>query len=94
VWCTRLDRCRGDFRCFLVSASRVTITGAGFRNGATVALGYVPASIGYEKAVDVQVASDSAIVATTPPHKAGKVDVVVTNPNGETAALTDAFEYK
>src|SRR5439155_10396170 len=74
--------------------TKVSIAGTGFKKGATVGFGYVPASVGFRQAIDVQVVSDSTIVAVTPPHKPGKVDVVVTNPSGETAALTDAFEYR
>jgi hypothetical protein len=71
----------------------VSIAGAGFKKGATVGFGYVPASVGFVSAIDVQVVNDT-IVAVTPPHKPGKADVVVTNPSGDTAALTDTFEYR
>ena len=72
----------------------MSIAGSGFKKGATVGFGYVPASVGFVSAIDVQVVNDTTIVAVTPPHKPGKVDVVVTNPSGDTAALTDAFAYR
>ena len=38
-------------------------------------------------ASNVRVTSSSLIIATTPVHAAGQVDVVVTNPSGESARL-------
>jgi len=38
--------------------------------------------------------NSTAIGITVPFHAAGPVDVVVTNPNGETASQSDAFTYE
>ena len=64
----------------------VTITGTGFSAGATVQLGGVAAS-------NVVAASSTAITATTPAHAAGTVDVVVTNPDGQSATLPGGYTY-
>ena len=64
----------------------VIITGSGFVTGATVSIGGAPAQL-------VTVTSATEIRASTPPHAAGVVDVVVTNPNGQSATLSGAFTY-
>ncbi len=64
----------------------VTITGTGFSAGATVQLGGAAAS-------NVVAASSTAITATTPAHSAGTVDVVVTNPDGQSATLPGGYTY-
>jgi hypothetical protein len=64
----------------------VTITGTNFVSGATVSIGGVPASA-------VQVLSDTSITAVTGPHAAGTVTAVVQNPDGQSAAKTNAFTY-
>jgi hypothetical protein len=61
------------------------IVGTGFRTGATVRLGGVAAA--------VSGLSSSSISATAPAHSPGVVDVIVTNPGGETAAVAGAFTY-
>ena len=58
----------------------ITINGANFISGATVAFGGVSAT-------NVSVASGSTITASTPPHAPGRVNVTVTNPDGQTATL-------
>jgi hypothetical protein len=63
----------------------VTITGSGFQSGARVAFGDVEATI-------VTVTATS-ITAISPPHAAGTVAVVVTNPDGQSATLPGAFTY-
>ena len=63
----------------------VTITGTGFLSGATVKFGGTAAT-------NVSVTATS-ITATTPAHAVGKVDVVVTNPDSQSATLTQAFTY-
>jgi hypothetical protein len=63
----------------------VTITGTGFLAGATVTLDAA--------ATGVIVVSGTMITATAPARDAGTVDVVVTNPNGQTGRLTGAFTY-
>jgi hypothetical protein len=64
----------------------VTINGAHFVNGAVV-------SIGGSSATNVSVASSTMITATTPAHAAGAVNVVVTNPDNQSATLTNGFTY-
>jgi hypothetical protein len=64
----------------------VTITGANFVSGATVSFGGTPAS-------NVTVAGSTGITATTAAHAAGQVDVVVTNPDGQSATLSNGFTY-
>jgi plastocyanin len=64
----------------------VTLTGSGFAAGASVSIGGTPAS-------NVAVASATSITATTPPHGAGAVDVIVTNTDGQNARLNGAFTY-
>jgi plastocyanin len=63
----------------------VTITGTGFLSGATV-------KFGTTSATNVNVTSTS-ITATTPAHAVGKVDVIVTNSDGQSATLTQGFTY-
>lgn len=64
----------------------VTITGTGFLAGATV-------KFGGTSATNVSVTSATSIQATAPAHAAGKVDVVVTNTDNQSATLTQAFTY-
>jgi len=71
----------------------VTIVGAGFTPRTSVNFGYVPATMGYERAPQISVQSPSTIKAVTPPHAAGTVDLVVSNPDGSSATLTNAFTY-
>ena len=63
----------------------MTISGTGFRQGVTVTIGGVKAS--------VTGTSGSQIIATAPAHPPGLVDVTVTNPGGETFALAGSFTY-
>ncbi|MBX5480258.1 MAG: IPT/TIG domain-containing protein [Myxococcaceae bacterium] len=65
----------------------VTISGDNFAPGATVTFGGAPAT-----AVVFQ--SSTTLVATTPSHAAGTVDVVVTNPDGQSATLKNAFTFQ
>jgi hypothetical protein len=64
----------------------VTVSGAGFAPGASVAFGGVPAS-------DATVVDTATITATTPPGVAGPSDVTVTNLDGRTGALPGGFTY-
>jgi hypothetical protein len=64
----------------------VTITGTGFRSGATVALGGTAAT-------GVTILSGTSITATTGAHAAGTVSVVVTNSDGQSGTLTNGFAY-
>lgn len=61
------------------------ITGSGFQAGAAVTLGGASATV-------VGVAP-SSIAIVTPAHAAGSVDVVVANPDGQTATLTGGYSY-
>ena len=65
--------------------THVTLAGEGFQTGATV-------TFGGTNATGVSVASTS-IGATAPAHAAGAVDVVVRNPDGDTATLAAGYFY-
>lgn len=65
----------------------ITLTGNGFAQGATVTVGGLAAT-------DVRVASETSLTAITPAHSSGAVDVVVSNPGGQSATLTRAFTYE
>src|SRR5215213_9469954 len=62
------------------------ITGSNFAAGATVKVGGTLAS-------GVIVTSGSSISAVAPAHAAGRVDVMVTNPDGRSASLVGGFTY-
>lgn len=64
----------------------VKITGTGFATGATVTFGGTKATI-------TNVAS-TTIDVTTPAHAAGAVDVVVTNPDNQSAKSATQFTYQ
>jgi hypothetical protein len=64
----------------------VTIVGTGFLTGATVTLGGVRA--------DVRLVTGTSISATAPEHADGLVDVVVTNPGGQSGTMVEAFRYQ
>ena len=63
----------------------LTIVGTGFESGAIVTLDNI--------ATIATVVSSTNITATAPAHSAGLVNVVVTNPGGQTARLTAGFTY-
>ncbi|HVG20246.1 MAG TPA: IPT/TIG domain-containing protein [Blastocatellia bacterium] len=64
----------------------VTITGTGFRSGATV-------SMGGAAATSVNVTSSTSITAITPAHAAGAVNVVVTNSDGQSGNIANGYTY-
>jgi hypothetical protein len=64
----------------------VTITGTGFAVQATV-------SFGGTAATNMTVRSPTSIIVTTPPHTAGRVDVVVTNANRQSHTLRGGYLY-
>ena len=64
----------------------VTISGTGFLSGAAV-------SFGGTAATGVTVVSSTSIKASTPPHTAGAVNVVVTNADAQTGTLTNGYNY-
>lgn len=64
----------------------VTLAGQNFASGATVTFGGAAAT-------SVVVVSATQITATTPPHAQGSVNVVVTNPDGQSATLAGGFTF-
>jgi hypothetical protein len=66
--------------------THVTLTGKNFVSGARVTFGGVAAT-------SVVVVSATQITASTPPHKPGAVNVVVTNPGGQSGTLAGGFTY-
>lgn len=69
----------------IAGGTSVTINGTGFLSNPTVKFGGV-------NATGVS-ATATSITATTPAHAAGKVDVVVTNSDSQSATLTQGFTY-
>ena len=65
----------------------VTITGTDLYLGATVTFGGVPATV-------TSWGDGSILIATSPPHDPGQVDIVVTNPGGLSATVPGGFEYQ
>jgi IPT/TIG domain len=63
-----------------------TITGTNFVSGATVTFGGTAATA-------VTVASSTVITATPPAQAAGTVDVVVANPDSQSAKLANGYTY-
>lgn len=68
-----------------LGSTSFSIAGSGIQDGATVTFGGATATN--------VVTTAQSIVGSTPPHAPGVVDVVVTNPNGQTAALSAAYTY-
>ncbi len=66
----------------------VTVTGENFCED-----GDVTVTFGGVEATDVSVVSSTEITCKTPAHDPAKVDVVVTNPDGKSAPLTEGYEY-
>ena len=64
----------------------VTIAGSRFTAGASVSFGGVAAT-------NVNVVDSSTITLTTPAHSEAAVDVVVTNPDGQTFTMPQAFTF-
>jgi hypothetical protein len=64
----------------------VSIAGSGFRAGAIVTVGGAQARV-------TSIASTSISAITPPTQEAGAVDVVVTNPGGESATLAGGYTY-
>lgn len=61
-------------------------------SGTNFVLTYTTVNVGGAPATNVSVPSPTSLVATTPPHAAGAVDVAVTTPAG-TATRPSAFTY-
>jgi len=64
----------------------VSVTGTGFLAGANVTLGGTAAT-------NVNVVSNTSVTATTAAHTAGAVNVTVTNTDGQSGTLTNAYTY-
>jgi len=69
-----------------VGGTPVTITGSGFFTGATVTFGGAAAT-------GVTVVSATSITAVTPAQAAGPATVAVTNPDGQTASISNGFTF-
>jgi hypothetical protein len=67
--------------------TQLYISGSHFQEGATVTLGGAAAS-------QVRVLSSSLISTRTPAANEGAVSVVVTNPDGQSSTLSNAFTYR
>jgi hypothetical protein len=65
--------------------TEVTITGSGFREGCTVTFG--------GQTMLASSVTDTTITVDAPSHAAGLVDVIVTNVDGQSATLANAFTY-
>lgn len=63
----------------------VRIVGTGFLAGATLTLDGV--------ATNATFVSSTALTATAPAHPAGSIDIVVTNPGGQSSRLAGGFSY-
>ncbi len=64
----------------------VTLTGTSFRYGATITLGGSACTNSIFQAQDTY-------KCTTPAHAAGAVNVVITNPDGQSSTLTNGYTY-
>jgi hypothetical protein len=71
----------------VAGGTAITIAGTGFAAGATV-------TVGGTAATGISVSSATSITATTPAHPAGAVDIVVTNPDAQSATLANGFTYR
>jgi hypothetical protein len=69
-----------------LGGTSVTITGTGFKAGATATFGGVAAT-------SVTVVTDTSITAVTPAHAAGAVSVVVTNVDAQSGTLAAGYTY-
>jgi len=68
----------------------ITITGSNFRSPASVAVADLSGGFA---ASAVSVVNSTTITATLPPHADGLVDLVVSNPDQQTATLRNSFRY-
>lgn len=71
----------------IAGGTLVTITGAGFMEGAKVTFGNMAAT-------SVAVSSPTSLTALTPAHPAGLVDVEITNTNNQKGVLKGGFTYQ
>ena len=70
----------------VVGGTVVTITGTDFQSGATVTFGQTPAAVVFSSATQ--------LLATTPAHAPGTVDVIVRNPDTQSAMVSGGFTYQ
>jgi len=70
--------------------STIVITGTGFRSGARVTFGGVSASY---STLQTAFLYEGSLYVSAPPHEAGLVTVVVTNPGGQSVALPNGYTY-
>jgi len=63
------------------------LSGTGFTAGTTVTFDGAAAT-------GIDVVSPTTITGMTPPHAAGRVDIVVTNPDTVTATMSSGFDYR
>ena len=64
----------------------VAITGVNFMPGSSLTIGGVPA-------LRLEISSSGSLKATTAPHAPGSADIVLTNPDGQSATLPLGFTY-
>lgn len=69
-----------------LGGTAVTVTGSNFISGASLTLGAAAAT-------SVSVSGSTSLTATTGARAAGRVEVVVRNPDGKTGTLPNGFEY-
>ena len=70
----------------IAGGESVLISGTNFSAGTTVEFGGAPA-------IPVTFVDATTLTAATPPHAAGKVDIVATNPDGKSDTLREAYTY-
>lgn len=69
--------------------TRVKITGTGIHRQAVVSLGVASTRGGY----DPRLPEGTTIFVDSPAHAAGVVDVVITNPDGQSARLANGYTF-
>jgi hypothetical protein len=75
----------------VAGGTRVLAVGSGFAAGVAVTVGGLPASD--VTLVPQGAAGTPAVSFYTPPHAEGRVDVTVTNPDGQAATMVRGFHY-
>ena len=70
----------------MLATTEVVFTGYGFRPGVTVLFGDSPAL--------VKEVTETKLTVEAPPHPAGTVNVVVTNPGGSKHLLANSYTYE
>ena len=70
----------------MVGADPIRVSGTGFQPGAAVLVDGIPAQV-------QNVTGGATILAKTPPHSIGTVDIVVRNQDGQTVRLEGGYTY-